>query len=46
MEKNEEMTKQMEEIYREHNDPEAQARKRAKRKKEERFKETVENLGL
>lgn len=44
--KQEEMTKQMEEIFREHHDPESQARKKAKQKKEERLKEKTEDLGL
>jgi len=46
MKKNEEMTKQMESIWREHNDPEIQARKRAKRKREEDAKNKKEDLGL
>ena len=46
MEKNEEMTRQMETIWRENNDPELRARKRAKQKKEERLKDKIEDLGL
>jgi hypothetical protein len=36
--KNEEMTKQMEEVWREHHNPELQAKKKAKHKREEDLK--------
>lgn len=46
MEKNEEMAKQFEQIYRENQDPEFQAKKRKKRKQEEELKNKKEDLGL
>ncbi len=45
-EKNEEMSRQFETIYRENQDPEIQAKKRAKLKKELEQKTKEEDLGL
>lgn len=45
-ERNEEMTRQMEEIWREHHDPELQAKKKIERKKKEEQKNKEVDLGL
>jgi len=45
-EKNPEATRQFEEIWIEHHDPDIQARKRRKLEKEKKLKETKEDLGL
>ena len=42
----EEPTRQFEQIFREYQDPEVQARKRAKQKREEQLKNKSEDLGL
>jgi len=45
-EKNEEMTRQMEQIWRERHDPELQAKRRAKQKREKNLEEKTQDLGL
>jgi len=45
-EKNPEMTRQFEDIYKEHHDPDFQERKKRKIKKEKRLKEKKEDLGI
>ncbi len=46
MKKNEEATRQMEQIWREHHSPDAQERKRQKLKREANKKSRAEDLGL
>lgn len=45
-EKSDEMTKQMEEIWRENQDPEIQAKKRRKFKKEQEKKDKQDDYGI
>jgi len=45
-EKSSEMTRQFDDIYREHHDPDIQARKKRKLEKEKRIKEKKEDYGF
>ena len=45
-EKSNEMTRQFDDIYREHHDPDIRDRKRRKLEKEKRLKEKKEDLGI
>jgi len=45
-EKNEEMTKQMEQIFREHQDPELRAKKRRRAKLEQELKDKQDDYGI